>query len=408
MRIRKISLILVLATLIGLTNASHPYATLAQTQVPETQVTVTKTRVTYDFGEQITFRATLKAGSPPQKALLVFEETNQPYTSIEVMQATPQGEDTYELAYIHPLEEHLLRPFSTIEYHIEVRLENNQTYTSLNERFEYIDNRFEWQSRAESPFEVYWYEGDTVFAQSVLDVAQDGLQRLQGLLRLPQPGLIKIYAYPDSQTMQAALKPSSEGWIAGHADPDLGVILVTLPPGPEQRLMIEQRIPHEIAHVALYQMTRQGYENLPIWLNEGVASLAELYQNSDYYIILEDAKERDSLLPMSSLCQNFPRDVSSALLSYAQAASFTQYLHDTYGVSGLQKLVDTYANGYECERGAKVALGAGLSQIERQWQRDVLAENVTLTTFINLLPWLTLLALALAVPFVMLFRRSKA
>ena len=399
---RKTTPALILAILIALVCVIPQHTAFAQTQV-----TVTETQVTYSFGEQITFRAILKAGSPPEKALLVFEEANQPYTSLGEMQVTPQEEDTYELIYIHSIEKYRLRPFATIEYHIEVRLENNQTYTSLNERFDYVDNRFNWQTRSEGPFQVYWYKGDTNFAQSVLDVAQDGLQRLQGLLRMPQPAPIKIYSYSDARDMRAALQPTSEDWVAGHADSDLGVILVTLSPGPEQRLQIEQRIPHEIAHIALYQITRQGYANLPVWLSEGIASLAELYPSTDYPIILEDAQQRNSLLPMSSLCEIFPRDVSSALLSYAQAASFTQYLHDTYGVSGLQKLVDTYANGYDCERGAKVALGAGLTQLERQWQRDVLAENVMMTTFINLLPWLTLLVLVLAAPLAMLFRRTK-
>jgi hypothetical protein len=208
--------------------------------------------------------------------------------------------------------------------------------------------------------------------------------------------------------MKEALRPSSEAWVAGHADPDLGVVLVALPPGPDQRLLIERRIPHELAHVALYQAARLGYQNLPVWLNEGIASLAELYPNPDYRIVLEDALERNSLLSMDSLCQTFPRDVSNALLAYAQAASFTGYLRDTYGISGLQKLVETYANGLDCERGAKVALGMDLTQLERQWQRDALAQNVSLTVFIKLLPWLVLVVAVLAVPLALLFRRRQA
>jgi hypothetical protein len=289
-----------------------------------------------------------------------------------------------------------------------VRLQDNQTFTSPDAHFEYADNRFEWQSRQEGPFQVHWVEGDTAFAQSVLDVAQEGMTRLQNLLVMPAPALIEIYIYSDAQVMKEALRPSSEAWVAGHADPDLGVVLVALPPGPDQRLLIERRIPHELAHVALYQAARLGYQNLPVWLNEGIASLAELYPNPDYRIVLEDALERNSLLSMDSLCQTFPRDVSNALLAYAQAASFTGYLRDTYGISGLQKLVETYANGLDCERGAKVALGMDLTQLERQWQRDALAQNVSLTVFIKLLPWLVLVVAVLAVPLALLFRRRQA
>ena len=70
----------------------------------------------------------------------------------------------------------------------------------------------------------------------MLDVADAGQERIQDLLALPMPRKLDIYVYADPETMQSALSPGSENWVAGHADPDLGVILVTLPEGPEQRL----------------------------------------------------------------------------------------------------------------------------------------------------------------------------
>jgi len=155
------------------------------------------------------------------------------------------------------------------------------------------------------------------------------------LLLLPVPSGLDIYIYADSRTLQSALSPNSESWVAGHAEPDLGVIVVALPPGPDQRLLIQQRIPHELMHVLLYQSTDPGYANLPIWLSEGLASLVELYPNSDYQVLLENAVEKDSLIPMAALCPSFPRQASSALLSYAQAASFTRFLHNSYGTNRL-------------------------------------------------------------------------
>ena len=396
-----------LATLLTLAVSALLHPTLAKTEVVETGAV-------YEFDKQIIFTATLTAEAPLEIALLVFEEVNQAKTNIVEMQATlketsaDEKEYIYDLRYVHPIESYRLRTFSTIKYHIEARLQGNQTYSSLEQRFEYIDNRFTWQVREEAPFRVYWYEGDAAFAQTVLDVAQEGLDVLQDLLRAPATTTpIKIYIYPDTHVMQEALYAAGT-WVAGHADPDLGVIVVALPPGVEQRLMIERRIPHEIAHIVLFQSVRQGYRNLPTWLSEGIASLAELYPNPDYQIVIQDALDRNSLLPMSVLCQSFPRDVSSTLLSYAQSASFVTYLRDTYGVSGIQNLADQYANGLDCERGAKVALGATLTQLDRQWQREALDENVTLDVFLNILPWLVTMAALLAVPLAMIFWRRKA
>ena len=84
-------------------------------------------------------------------------------------------------------------------------------------------------------------------------------------------------------------------------------VVLALPPGPEQALWMQQRLPHEIMHVALFQATDLGYENLPIWLSEGLASLVELYSNPDYRFMLDYAVENEELLPILSLCQGFPR-----------------------------------------------------------------------------------------------------
>ncbi len=113
---------------------------------------------------------------------------------------------------------------------------------------------------------------------------------------------------------------------------------------------------------------------------------------------------------MSSLCQDFPKDANSALRAYAQSASFTRYLYNNYGGSGLKSLVESYANGLDCERGALAALGENLSSLESQWLQDTYgaskkpantqAEN-------KLAPWLALLAVALAGPLLLMLSRRK-
>ncbi len=103
---------------------------------------------------------------------------------------------------------------------------------------------------------------------------------------------------------------------------------MALPESPERQLLAEQRIPHELMHIFLYNSTPLGYKNIPVWLTEGLASLAELYSNPDYPIVLEEAVKEEGLLPMSALCGGFPRKSSEALLAYAQSQDFTQHLQE--------------------------------------------------------------------------------
>jgi hypothetical protein len=293
-----------------------------------------------------------------------------------------------------------VRAFSTLTYWFEVQLADGTRLASEQASFQYDDNRFNWQTREASPFRVHWIEGDVDFAQNALDVVKAGLQRVQSLSKvdLPPEG-IDIFIYSTAAEMQATLNLASQDWVAaGHADPELGVIVVTLPPGPDQRLLMEQRLPHELMHVLLYQKMGPAYTNLPTWLNEGLASNAELYPNPDYLVLLSQAVEKDSLLPMAMLCKTFPRDASSALLAYAQATSFTRYLHEQYGSSGLERIMGNYADGLDCERGIAVALESDLPHLEKDWRRVSFGENPLLSALKRLTPWLVLLLVILAVP----------
>ncbi len=352
----------------------------------------------YDFGQQATFRATFEPAEALQEAIF-FLQIEGDSRSYAATVAAP-GEAVYQL----DLSQQHLRAFSRSFYWFEATLANGEKVDSEKYQFDYIDNRFDWQKRSADPFTVHWYEGDTDFAQSIVDIAKAGLERVNSLVTLPEAKEIDIYAYSSASDMQIALDLSEQKWVAGHADPDLGVMVVWLPTGPDQRLIMEQRIPHELMHILLYQDVAPAYDNLPTWLNEGLASVAELYPNPDYLVLLESASQKKSLLPMASLCHGFPRDASSTLLAYAQSTSLTRYLQQQYGTSSLDRLVDAYADGLTCERGVQSVFGSSLAQLEQEWRTATFGENAVANAFSNLLPWLVLAGLALATPLGLMLR----
>jgi Peptidase MA superfamily len=381
--------------------------------IAHAQVESLHSNVEYNFGELVFFKAYVQSATPVKAAVLFFQAENDTRTNVGFAEVHDLGGGSFALGYIHHMSDYTLRPFSTVRYHWELTLEDGTTYVSESEWFNYLDDRFDWKTlQKKTPQDkilvVHWYQGDVQFAQNILDVADAGWQRVQDLLKMPMPGKLDIYVYTDPETMQTALNPGSANWVAGHADPDLGVILVALPEGPEQSLLVEQRVPHELMHILLYQYNPLGYPNLPTWLNEGLASNAELDPNPDYRIMLEDAAKKNSLIPLQNLCNSFPREAYNALLSYAEAASFVKYLHDSYGVSGLNALVQAYNNGLDCDRGAEQALGKSLVQLQRNWERDVLSQDVGMKAFLNMLPWIILLLAVLAAPLILALLRLRA
>ena len=166
---------------------------------------------------------------------------------------------------------------------------------------------------------------------------------------------------------------------------------------------MQQQIPHELAHVLLYRYVGENYKRLPIWLLEGIASLAELYPTPDYELALERAVEQSSLVPLSELCGPFSRDASQAFLSYAEASSFTRYLHASYGTSKLDLLIRTYADGVSCEGGALQVYGQSLAYLDARWQESVLGANLLGVALRATAPYLIILAIILAYPTAQLF-----
>jgi len=365
---------------------------------------VTPEAVEYTFGEQVTLQAHLEseAAINEVQVFLRSEGESETYSGEAVIQ---DGLITYR----HDLTAEPLRAFAAVEYWFRLTPQTGESFTSDTYSFYYEDNRFDWQEHFSETFVVHWYEGDLDFAQDVLNAAEAGLARAQGMLRLESIEPVDIYVYASGMEMQSTLRLGGLRWIAGHADPDLGVAVVSLPDGPDQRSEIERQIPHEVMHLMLYQSVGPAYYTLPVWLKEGLASANEMRPNPDYYVILSKAVEQDTLLPMPALCQSFPQD-NNVYLAYAQSDSFIRYLYQQYGQSGMQSLLESYASGEGCETGSIQILGLSLSELEQGWRKTSLNDNLLGIAMEALLPWSVLLLVILLVPLGMLLagRRNAA
>ena len=276
----------------------------------------------------------------------------------------------------------------------------------------YDDGGFDWQTLEAGALRVKWYNGDANFGQAALEAAQAGLQSIRTLMPLDLAQPIEVFIYANADDLRGTLAPGGQDWVAGHANPALGVVMVVIEPGAEQSILMEQRIPHELMHVLLYRRLGAGYHNIPAWLREGMAALAEIYPNPDYDLVLADAGANDRLTPLKDLCASFPAKAGAAFLAYAESRSFTTYLHNTYGSSGLLSLVGYYANGVDCERGTERAFGTSLSRLELNWRESVLGQQAIGFALRNMSPYLVLLCLILFVPLIgvlnMMRRKGKA
>ena len=369
------------------------YAGQAQAQ---TGVEVENVSASYHYGEQITFSADVKSSTPIGQASIVITDEATGLTQVRPLVIDLAG----HAEYIFDVKQHLLRPFSTVKWLYQFGLADGTTFQSQDYSIRYEDNRFNWQTLETGAVKVHWYNGEASFGQAALNAAQAGLDSSGRLIPLNLTEPIDVFIYANADDLRGTLVLGGEEWVAGHADPALGVVMVLVEPGPDQNITLERRIPHELMHVMTYRSVGTGYGNLPAWLREGLATLAEIYPNADYDRVLRDAVTNNTLISLKDLCGSFPSDAGQAFLGYAESRSFINYLHDTYGSSGLQNLTRTYADGIDCENGPGRAFGVSLSTLEQKWRSSALGGNRFMTALQNISPYLVLLCLVLIIPFI--------
>jgi hypothetical protein len=382
--------------------ASPVYAARLWQQVEfETQEPV------YTFGEQMVFSVEISPAQPVSEAHLFIQSAGLPDTIALPLTIDAQGNASTTL----DLTGSPFRAFSELRYWYRAVLQDEQTLTSPEYRLRYVDNRYDWQELGDGQFSVYWYTGEVSFAQEVLNIANSSALNWRNYLNIPPPGETGIYVYDSGEAMQSALHTTTQTWVAGHADPDLGVALLSLPAGPEQKLEMERQIPHELMHISLYSALGPAYASLPAWLNEGLASMAELYPNPDYQGLLENAYRSGGLLPITTLCRAFPAETDRALVAYAQSASLTRFIFDKYGPGVFEEVFAHLLQGKDCQGAVEAALGVSLDQLEKQWRQATFAEKAWRGALSGLLPWAAVLLFVVAGPVLLMLgmmRRKPA
>jgi hypothetical protein len=358
------------------------------------RIEVTEVGVAPVFGQQITFTARIQSPIQIVQVSLLFHEAREKITRVETLQLDADG----RTSLVYDVSQNVFPPFSNIVFWYQVTFVDGSIETSGIYSVSYIDNRFPWRDITAGPVKVHWYDGDDAFAQSALDAAGAGLLQINEIVPITLDAPVDVYVYSTVEDLQGALTLGGEQWVGGHANPELGIAMVAIPPGDLQSVEMETEIPHELAHVMLYRSLGDGYKNLPAWLIEGLASMTEQYANADYAQALTLASQNNSLIPFSDLCDSFPPDTGRAFLAYAQSQSFVRYLRETDGTTGLTTLTRQYADGLDCEVGATRALGVPLNQLDTHWRETVLGQNVFGVAIRNLSPYVAVMVLILLVP----------
>ena len=336
--------------------------------------------VIYTFGGQMIFTLVAHSGSDITSAILLVRIGDADRTDVIEAPITPAPR--IETKYTRDLQAEPIPPFAPVHY--SWRLADADGHTLVTDELIqiYEDNRFNWQSVGRGPINTHWYNGDLAFGQAAADIGYKALNQVSRFIAAPPPSEINIYVYANIADLQSGLRLGGREWVAGHADPALGVVLVTAAPGPEAVIDLERDLPHELTHVMVYQVAGPGYDKMPRWLDEGLAVNNELQPRSDLTIALDKAAKADQLLTLRVLCAPFAIESDKAILSYAQSKSVVRYILDRWGPGQMNELLLAYRDGASCEGGVQRVLNVSLAELQADWQNDVL-EASPLTKFLR-------------------------
>lgn len=327
-----------------------------------------ETDATYAFGQ--TMRFTLEAESEQliSAASLLFNTPELANTYVVNFDVAPSR--SLSLTHELSLSQLQLAPFTTVSYWWELTVDGRQERVR-GDTFTYADDRFQWQTLSDGDVTVHWTDANVSLGQMALDILAEARPRLQTIIPAVPEQPVQIYIYPSTADLRSALRLTGRDWVGADAQPELGVLLVTAVNPRTAAFDLGQDIPHELAHLMLYEATHPGYERVPRWFEEGLATLAETAPNPDHDVILQQAVVDQATVPFVALCETFPASEVEARLAYAQSASFIRFIQATYGSQALAGMVRAFADGAGCETAVRRVLDTSLDRLNAQWLESV-------------------------------------
>lgn len=259
-------------------------------------------------------------------------------------------------------------PGTEIEYRWLIEDVSGNTYTSPYYTVIYDDLRYDWRSITSGEITLRWYEGNSSFAQQLIDAADDAVYRLSAEFGVSLEQDIRFYIYADAWDLQSSLVYPDE-WTGGVAYPDYGVIMI----GIETANLDwgERTVAHEMGHLVIGELVYGPFGWLPTWLDEGIAMNAEGELSDNFRYRLDSAISDNTLFSVRSIASSFPSDSDEAYLCYAESHSVVKYLVDKYGSGSFMDLLELFKQGIADDDALLLVYGFNTDGLNEEWRASL-------------------------------------
>jgi hypothetical protein len=263
-----------------------------------------------------------------------------------------------------------LPPGAEVTYWWMIEDDDGNRVETSSKIMHFDDSRFTWHSLTGTVPEgggmtLFWYTGGDSFAQALMGTCEEGLARLTQDIGAYPERPIKIYVYASASDLRGAMVSSQE-WTGGVAFIDFGIIAIEIPPSELE--YGRKALVHELTHLVVRQATFSPYGQLPLWLDEGLATYNEGEVDPILYSYLEEAILKDELISVRSLCSPFSAYREKAYLSYAESYSIVEYLLDNYGQDKMADLLALLKQGNTYDEALTAVYGFDIGGLDARWR----------------------------------------
>ncbi len=212
---------------------------------------------------------------------------------------------------------------------------------------------------------LHWYSGNATFGQDLMNASQQALSRLTASTGAALNRPVSIYIYASTQDLQGAMIFPQE-WTGGVAYTEFGIIAIGI--SQSNLSWGLTAIAHELTHIVIHQITFNPYNDLPTWLDEGLAMYNQGPLDPSFASALNQAITSNSLISVRSLSSPFSAYANISYLSYAESRSFVEYLITTYGQSKMLELLNTFSQGNTYDGALQKVYGFDMDGLNTLWR----------------------------------------
>ncbi len=268
-----------------------------------------------------------------------------------------------------------LPPGSNMTYWLTATDASGAVTETLPQKITIQDERYSWKSLQQGMVTLYWYQGGDAFGVELMDAVQQALGRVSENSGAELKKPVSLYIYASSNDLQGALI-FAQDWTGGVAFTEYGIIAIGIGTSASELAWGKGAISHELTHLVVHQVTANPYNDIPPWLDEGLAMYSEGSLDAQFTGPLASAEAGNTLISVRSLSSPFSAYANEAVLAYAESFSIVKYLIDTYGREKMLDLLTAFQNGSGYDEALQTVYGFDMASLNTQWQAAMKAAAI--------------------------------